>query len=34
MADDLKSDDKRVLNKLGAFASLYDIKFPNTNTRS
>ena len=28
MADDLKSDDKRVLNKLGAFASLYDIKFP------
>lgn len=28
MARDLESPDHRVLNRLGAFASLYDIKFP------
>lgn len=29
MSKHLETDDKRVLNRLGAFASLYDIKFPN-----
>ncbi len=28
MAKDLETDEKRVLNKVGAFSSLYDIKFP------
>lgn len=28
MAKSLETDEKRVLNKLGAFASLYDINFP------
>lgn len=28
MAKHLETDDKRVLNRLGAFASLYDINFP------
>lgn len=28
MAQHLKTEDKRVLNKMGAFASLYDIHFP------
>ena len=27
MADSLATDNKRVLNKIGAFSSLYDIKF-------
>ena len=31
MAVYLKTDNKRVLNELGAFASLYDIGFPNLN---
>ncbi|MDE6208419.1 MAG: phosphoribosylformylglycinamidine cyclo-ligase [Lachnospiraceae bacterium] len=29
MSKHLETDDKRVLNRLGAFASLYDINFPN-----